>query len=206
MKRLLIAVAFSTLTLNAMRNGDTNKNDIQLQNLSDRVLQEEDTDITIEPINPTPKKTTIKRHIPHKKKDSANHWSTKKLFVAALVASQTIGLTTDVLGLQESQKLGTAVAPIIAYPKNYFDAHPHKPGCIYQYYINLSPRPDAPMQNEGCLALEGDCDPECPPCIVESCPPWQEYLNRSAVLFTSQIIAIEIRAATILGILIGSML
>lgn len=190
MKKLFLTFALYTFALSAMKN---ETNSTELHTISHPFLQEELNDIRIvQRLAPLP----VERKEPTK-----DGWSlAKKIFIGSLLASQGISLATDIIGMQESQKLSNISSPIAAYNVPDYWSSPHPANCsVVEETGLLYPLP-AYIRNVNC-----NCGPDnCDECIIETCPHANQYVDNFSTMYASQITAIGTRALTMLGILIGA--
>lgn len=193
MKKLLIALSCCAFALSAMQK---EKNDTELQVIP---LTYEDDQIRIE----QPTQTSIPQPAPRKnKKSPTSGWSfAKKIFIGSLLASQGIGLTTDIVGMQKSQSVSSISSPITAYSAPDYWSRPHPANCNTEEEAGyLYPLP-VYVRDISC-----DCGPDenCDECIIETCPDAEPYMDNFSTMYASQIVAIGTRTFTMLGILAGA--
>jgi hypothetical protein len=138
-----------------------------------------------------------------KKSKSCGGSLTKRILIGTLLASQGIGLATDIIGMQESQQVSALVSPIVAYStQDFYNRTPDSNCSSISEAGYLYPFPNY-VRDESC-----NCGPHqnCDECILQTCPPGKEYITNFNAMYTSQIAAIGTRVATILGLLVGGIL
>lgn len=184
MKKLFLLLILNSLAY-SMEEGT------ELQTIS--VAEENEFDSADESEN----SSQLPEHSAKEKKSKSCCWSfTKKLLIGSLLASQGVGLATDIIGMQESQQVNALVSPVVAY--NEYHA-PHNPNCTYDYWMGyLDPLPSY-MRDEGCTQGHN----QQVSCVFETCPGGQKYISDFTTMYASQITAMATRALAIIGLLAG---
>ena len=116
--------------------------------------------------------------------------ATKRIAIGCLLALNGIGLSTDIVGMQQSQDLNNEASPIIAY----------NPDGNFTETLNCTYGIAATQILPSYIRNTCDWSNDICPCIIEECPPAQDYKWNFMNLQSSQIFAIGLRIPTLLSL------